>query len=557
MDANSRPKHGLGSSFVDHHIRVAMRDGTLLSMDIHRPNSPNLCTTVLMRTCYTKTFGSHAERGAFWTSNGYAYIVQDVRGRGDSDGKFYPLIHESDDGSDTIDWIVSQPWSDGRVVMIGGSYAGWTQVYAACSGNRNLVALMPVATPTDPDRGFPLSYGMIMPSAACWAAMTDGHINQDLSSVDLGRAYARRPTIDFDRNIGRSLKVWRDWITHVVRDNYWDAQAYQSRLLESTQPMLHVSGWYDDCLSGALESFTSLSTRELEGEAPTQRLMIGPWLHGTIGQRISGGMDYGEAAEINLNELQRDWFDTCLKKRTSAGAAVRLFAMGRNGWIEEAEWPIARTEYISYYLHSAGKANSRRGDGTLSTLPPYDESPDRFRYDPDDPVPYDANLNWRQVGGPNDCASLELRDDILVYTGPVIDEPLLICGPLRVRLFAATSVRDTDWTAKILDVHPDGAAIRLNDGAVRARFRKGHDREVFLSPGVVEEYDIDCWATCIELLPGHCLRLEISSSVLGKYDVNLNSGGPVGRESESVVAYHTVYHDVLHPSHLLLPVLRS
>jgi putative CocE/NonD family hydrolase len=231
--------------------------------------------------------------------------------------------------------------------------------------------------------------------------------------------------------------------------------------------------------------------------------------------------------------------------------------MGRNAWIREEEWPIARTEYVTYYLHSAGRANTRHGDGTLSTSPPEDEWADGFRYDPNDPVPYSASLDWKQVGGPDDCQSLELRDDVLVYTGPQLEEPLLICGPLRVKLFASTSARDTDWTAKILDVHPDGRAIRLNDGAVRARFRRGHDREVFVDPDAIEEYHIDCWATCIELPPGHRLRLEISSSVFGKYDVNLNGGGPVGQEHEPVIAHQGIYHDAARPSCLLLPVLRS
>lgn len=545
------------SATVDHHVQIAMRDGTLLSADIYRPGSPSPCTTVLMRTCYTKAWHPNAERGAFWAANGYAYIVQDVRGRGDSDGRFYPLVHESDDGSDTIDWIVSQPWSDGRVVMVGGSYAGWTQVYAACSQNRALMALAPMVTPADPDRGFPMSYGMIMPAAASWMAMLDGHINQDLSAADLQRALAHRPIIEFDTVVGRHLKPWRDWVSHAVRDGYWDEQAYQARLLGCPQPMLHVSGWYDDCLKGALENFASLSGRRFKDEAPAQRLLVGPWLHGTLGQRKIGAIDYGEAAEIDLNPLQRDWFDACLKGKSPETAPVQLFVMGRNAWIHEQEWPIARTEYLSYYLHSAGQANTRHGNGTLSTLPPHEEPADQFQYDPVDPVPYSSSLDWRQVGGPDDCANIELRDDVLVYTGPVLEEPLLICGPLRMRLFAATSVRDTDWTAKILDVHPDGRAIRLNDGAVRARFRHGHHREVFLSPGAIEEYDIDCWATCIELPAGHRLRLEVSSSAFGKHDVNLNGGGPVGQESEPVIAHQLLYHDAAHPSRIILPVLRS
>jgi putative CocE/NonD family hydrolase len=540
---------------VEHHARMAMRDGVLLSADIYRPPASSACSTVLIRTCYTKTLAAYAEAATFWTANGYAFIVQDVRGRGDSDGMFYPFVCETDDGSDTLDWIASQPWSDGRVMMIGASYLGHTQVYAACSQNPHLVALVPMATPGDPDRGFPLCYGMALPAAACWVAMLDGHINQDLSTVDLDRVYRHRPAVDIGKLIGRTLNPWRDWIDHAVRDDYWERQAYQQRLQQCSQPMLHVSGWYDDCLSGALENFASLSKRSFASE--TQRLLIGPWLHGTIGQRRIGETDYGRAAEIDLNRLQRDWFDACRSRKPLEAAPVRLFVMGRNAWIDEQEWPIARTEYVSYYLHSAAHANSRNGDGTLSTSPPTDEPPDQFRYDPANPASYSASLDWKQIGGPDDCASLELRDDILVYTGPVLEEPLLICGPLRVWLFAATSARDTDWTAKILEVHPDGRAIRLNDGAIRARFRKGHDKEVFVPPGTIEEYEIDCCATCIELQPGHRLRLEISSSACGKYDLNLNGGGPVGREVEPVIARQTVYHEAARPSRIILPILRS
>jgi putative CocE/NonD family hydrolase len=231
--------------------------------------------------------------------------------------------------------------------------------------------------------------------------------------------------------------------------------------------------------------------------------------------------------------------------------------MGRNTWIEEREWPLARTRYVPYFFHSDGRANSRMGNGALSVNPPSDEPEDRFSYDPADPVPYSTTFDWKQVGGPDDFSAIELRDDILVYTGPILTEPLLVCGPLEVHLFAASSARDTDWTAKILDVHPDGRAIRLNDGGVRARYRHGVDREQFLTPGSIEEYLIDCWSTCIELAAGHRLRVEIASSALGKFDVNLNGGGPIGRETVPIVAEQTVYHSERYPSHLLLPVVAA
>jgi putative CocE/NonD family hydrolase len=397
---------------------------------------------------------------------------------------------------------------------------------------------------------------MIPLAAAGWMATLDGHLNQDLNAETLERALSHHPIIEFDSIMGRRLKPWRDWVNHAVRDRYWEEQAYQRPLLGSSAHMLHVTGWYDDCLSGALENFAALS-RRASAAISTQRLLVGPWLHTTIGRRHIGETDFGAAAEIDINRLQLRWFDACATGKWDDISPVQLFVMGRNEWIYENEWPIARTEYVSYFLHSGGQANTRNGDGTLSTLPPAHEPADQFRYDPAYPVPYGAGFDWKQVGGPDDCTTLELRDDILVFTSATFDEPTLICGPLQVRLFAATNARDTDWMAKILDVYPDGKAIRLNDGAVRARFREGHDREIFLPCGTIAEFAIDCWATCIELQPGHRLRLEITSSAFGKYDINLNGGGAIGQEREPVIAQQTVYHDIVHPSRVILPIVRG
>ena len=533
-----------------------MRDGIVLSTDVYLPDGSGRSPTVLIRTCYTKTNVPYTDRAAYWTSHGFVFVVQDVRGRGDSDGIFYPLVDETLDGADTLDWIVDQSWSDGRVVMIGGSYLGWTQLYAACALHPALVAVVPAVTPPDPNRHFPTSHGLISPAAGAWLAMLDGHTNQDLDINEIRGAYAVRPIIDFDRHLGRNLKPWRDWVEHGPGDIYWQKQAYQEKLLKSSIPMLHITGWYDDCLVGATENFVNMTRRAHNPEArERQRLIIGPWGHPTIGQRSLAEIDFGPEAEVDVSLLQRTWFDAVLSREGDSSSPVRVFVMGRNAWMEEQEWPIARTVYTPLYLYSAGKANGRLGDGQLSLTLPGDQPPDRFRYDPANPIPYDEKFNTSQVGGPDDFATIELREDILVYTGPVLEEPLLICGPITVRLFAASSALDTDWTAKILDVYPDGRAIRLNDGAVRARFRRGMEHEELLTPGKAEEYLIDCWSTCIELAPGHRLRLEIASSAYGKYDVNLNGGGAVGRETGPVIAEQTVFHDRARPSHILVPVV--
>jgi putative CocE/NonD family hydrolase len=540
---------------VDYNVKIPMRDGIRLSAAIHRPEGSGPFTCVLSRSCYTQWSATLAERARYWTSVGFALVIQDVRGRGDSDGDFYPLIHEQADGIDTLDWLAAQGWSDGRVVMVGGSYAGWTQLYLAVANHPALKAIAPVAAPPDPDRSFPIGHGILSPAAAAWLATLDGHTNQDLSQCDVRGAYSKLPIIDFDRHIGRHLVAWRDWVMNPPGSDYWRSQRYQQDLLKSRVPILHITGWYDDCLAGAIENFTAMSESATDpGSREKQRMVIGPWMHGTIGQRRIGEVDYGPDAEINMLELQRGWFAAQLDGERDNLPPVRLFIMGRNSWIDEDKWPLPGTIYVPYYFRGEGRANSRLGDGELSVSAPEDEQPDRFRYDPANPVPYSADFDWRQVGGPDDFAEIELRDDILVYTGPVLTEPLLICGPMQVRLFAASSALDTDWTAKVLDVHPDGRAIRLNDGEIRARFRHGNEEE-FLTTGIVEEYRIECGSTCIELPAGHHLRVEISSSAFGKGDLNLNGGGAIGREMVPVVAEQTIYHDRVRPSHLLLPIV--
>jgi len=403
---------------VRQHVVATMRDGTRLSADVYRPESEGRCVTILVRTCYTKWLGDFPKHAAFWTSNGFAYVVQDVRGRGDSDGQFYPFAHEREDGSDSIDWIVAQPWSDGRVVMLGGSYLALTQLYAAGSLNRHLVAIVPMSAPSDPDRGFPTCNGMVLPSAALWLATLNGNTNQDLSTIDVAGIFAHWPVISLDTAMGRRLEAWREWIERLGDEPYWEGLSYQRRLGESSQDMLHITGWYDDCLQGSLENFSTLSTRQklLGDEAPSQALIVGPWTHTGMGERRIGDLDFGANAEVDFNQVRLSWLSARLRKEPSDRPPVRLFVMGRNAWLEGHTWPLAETQYLKFFLHSAGRANTRLGDGALSMRSPGDEPPDSFDFDPTTPVPYSPSLEWRQVGGADECGTLEMRDDVLVYS---------------------------------------------------------------------------------------------------------------------------------------------
>lgn len=537
---------------LEYDVRVPMRDGLSLSADITRPVGPERVPIILVRTPYDNGSANHVAEGKRWARRGYAYVVQDVRGRGESDGTFYPLVTEADDGYDTVEWLAKQPWSNGRVGMMGGSYLGWVQMYAAVKKPPALKALIPIVTPPDPDRNFPVQFGAYGPATLSWLAAVSGKTMQDISQHDLRKVYGHLPLYEADRLLGRTLTAWRDWLDHPIRDSYWEAQSFQAALKDVDLPMLHVSGWYDDVLVGTTENYAIMRSK------PHQFMVIGPWGHQVNRGRKIGAIDFGPAAVINLDSLYHRWFDRWLKE-TPNGAErdtpVRIFVMGENRWRDERSWPIERTRYVRYYLKSRGNANSRFGDGRLDTLPPGDGPPDRYRADPADPFPFVTDDAFSQIGGPDDYREVERRRDVLVYSTAPLTVPLEVCGPLTVSLHAASSARDADWATKVLAVRPDGFALRLNDGVVRARFRHGRDKEILLEPGRVEQYQIDNWSTCITLQRGWRLRLEVASHAFPKFDRNMQTGGPIGKETRGVVAEQTVYHDAERPSYLLVPVV--
>ncbi|MEO8449014.1 MAG: CocE/NonD family hydrolase [Gemmatimonadota bacterium] len=541
-------------------VRIPMRDGVALSADIYRPDLPGKFPVILLRTPYDNGTAPNRIAGKKWASQGYVYVIQDVRGRGDSDGEFYPMAGEAADGYDTIQWLAAQPWSNGKVGMTGGSYLGWVQVYAATLKPPALAALVPIVTPTDPDRSFPMQYGSYLPTTVSWLLYINGKTLQDISQMDLFSAYAHRPLREADQLLGITSKAWRDWFDHPAQDAYWEPQRYQKKILDSPVPMLHISGWYDDVLLGTVENFTNLTSEAAKpATRVNQRLILGPWGHATNRGTRLGDIDFGPSAVIDLDGIQKRWFDRWLlgvDNGVERDPKVKIFVMGANTWRDEKEWPLARTRWVKYYLHSGGRANSLLGDGRLDTLPPGNEQPDKFRSDPTDPVPFITDASFSQVGGPDDYRSVERRDDVLVYTSAPLQEATEVCGPLSASIHAATSAKDADWMTKIIAVHPNGFAQRLNDGQIRARYARDPAREQLIPPNTPERFTIDNWATCIRLEPGFRIRVEVASTAFPKWDVNLQTGGRAGFEKDGVPADQTVYHDKPRPSYVLLPVVR-
>jgi putative CocE/NonD family hydrolase len=562
--AISEPKYDVKMEF---NVKQKMRDGVLLSADIYRPSNQGRFSVILMRTCYSSVerepsaYEEEIETYKFFASRGYVFVVQDVRGKNNSDGDFYPLIYEANDGFDTQEWCGTQDWSNGRIGTIGGSYLAWTQWFPALLRNPHLKTMISLVAANDPFNNCPYRGGSFMPVQASWSVVVDGRKNQSLRPYgDLLALYKRRPLIELDGAFGRKIRWWKDWIRHSTYDSYWKTQSFEGRYSEIDVPILHISGWFDDSGVGTNLNFTGMVNHgRTERTRRSQKLLVGPWMHRINRERRIAGIDFGPSSIIDLRTIELRWFDHWLKGIDTGiidEPPVRIFVMGENQWRNEQEWPLARTQFTNFYIHSMGRANSLQGDGSLNSEIPGEESPDSYIFDPENPVPV-AEPEPFQIGGPSDRRPAERRDDVLVYATPPIQREIEVTGPLSVKLYAASDARDTDFTATLIDVLPSGYAMWLNDGIIRARYRNSFEEPILLKPGKIYEYAIDLMWTSNLFKKGHRIALEISSSRFPASSPNPNTGGDTGTEIEMICAKQTVYHDRLHPSHVVLPVIPS
>lgn len=538
-------------------VMVKARDGVALATDLYLPSSPGPYPAVLSRTPYLKSQPAIQKIVEGWNAQGYALVVQDCRGRGDSDGRFVPYRNEGPDGHDAIEWIASQDWCDGRVATIGGSYGGRIQWFTALQHPPHLRAMIVLVAPSDPFVEAPTIGNFLM--QICWLRIVDGRVTQNLDTTDWMSVYGHLPLESMDEAAGFHSEHWREDLRHTSLDPYWEPLCYQTRFEEIDLPVLHVSGWYDDEQIGTPLNFARLAESAATEEARRgQRLLMGPWGHAVNTVSKLGEVDFGPASLIDLVGYQARWLDGVLGRPQpdSADHPVRMFVMGTNVWRDEMEWPLARTNWTSYHLHSGGSAGSRFGDGRLSLeTSGGDEAPDVYLYDPARPVPFLTEAESNQVGGPDDYSAVEHRADVLCYTTEILSEDVEVTGPVHLELYASSSAADTDFTGKLLDVHPNGFCQRLCDGIVRASHRAGADRNDALTPDVVYKFEIDLWNTSQVFKVGHRIRLEVSSSAFPKFDRNLNTGEPVASATRMVVAENRVWHTSEHPSRLILPVI--
>ncbi len=574
---------------IERDVMVEMRDGVALATDIYRPPESGAYPTLVYRIPYDKSFawfvGSLILNPVNAVERGYAVVVQDTRGRFNSEGEWDPFHHEAADSYDTIEWAAEQEWSDGHVGIYGSSYMGVPTWQGAVADPPHLDAAFAYLTGSNYHEGWTYSGGAFELGFNLWWALFLGwdtlerlDISEDeleAAQVALSTAYANPqeaaehlPLSDlpaFDRGVA---SYWEDWLEHPAYDDYWEGVDVNQQADEIDIPVLHVTGWFDNFLRGHLDIHETLN-ESVGGEVgENERFMIGPWDHEaylSVTPTFSGDKPYGPQAfsgQLRMEELAFQWFGHHLKgEETGAGdlPGVQYMDLGTREWETTDTWPPAH-DPTTYYLHSDGSANTRFGDGTLTRAEPDAEPADSFEYDPMDPVPSTGGRTLMPNIGPGgiaDQADVEEREDVLVYTSPQLTAPQRIAGPVDVTLYAASSAPDTDFTAKLVDVEPDGYCANIAEGIQRGRYRNDSSEPEFLSPGEVHEFSIDLWSTAHTFEAGHRIRLEISSSNFPRYDRNLNVKTQPAQASadEAQVATQRVRHDDHYASSLTLPIV--
>lgn len=557
---------------IERHKTVVMRDGVKLYADVYLPVAPGRYPTIVVRTCYgVQRDGGHQTMVKF-AQNGYAVVFQDVRGRYESEGVWEPFRDEAKDGYDTIEWAAMQPFSNGKVASQGGSYLGHNQWQAASLKPPHLVAAFPALASTNiyanwltMGGAFRLSFnygwGVVrMPDRIMLPQYwhTEAYMPKNMKYETI---LNHLPLKDGDlQSAGYSVQHYRDWLKHESYDEYWKAISDEERFDNISVPVHTSGGWFDIFVMGTINGYVGMKNKGASPEARAgARMIIGPWGHGP--SQSYGDVDFTPDANVSQFETELRFFDLHLKgikNGLDTEDPVKLFYMGENRWRNEKDWPIPGTEYRPLYLQSRGSANSDTGNGQLIFTKPSQNESDKYVYDPLQPVPTTGGNNCcgsPTLAGPRDQQELEKRSDVLVYTSEPLKSSLTIAGPVRMKLHAATDGKDTDWMIKLVDVSPDGKAMPVSEGILRAKFREGLDKIRLLTPGQIYEYDIELTGTANVFKPGHKIRVDITSSNFPQFDRNPNTGDPLGSSSAVRSANQTIYHGGTRLSHILLPVV--
>jgi putative CocE/NonD family hydrolase len=572
---------------IDRDVPMTTRDGVTLRADVYRPDAPGRHPVLLSRLPYDKLGRRRPGDIDVFVEHGYVVIFQDTRGRFASDGdEFYPLIHEGQAGHDAVEWAAQLAYADGNVGTMGQSYLGATQYLLAPTRPPHLRASFPASASSDFHQswvyhtggafelGWQIPYAILMArDTIARRKLTDSLLPEHERLLApaptpwappiTDEAYRRLPLMAWAELMAPVARYLGDYLRHPEDGPTWQSLDLERQHGQVAVPMYHVTSWYDIFLHGGLANFAGLRQNAMtEAARRAQKLLIGPWAHlfpyTNPTSTGTGDIDFGPAALISLHEIQLRWFDHWLKGIDTGileEPPVKIFVMGENRWRDEREWPLARTRYTPYYFHSAGHANTAAGDGVLDPRGPGNEPADHFVYDPGDPVPTRGGNVLILAMGVQDQRPVEARPDVLVYTSAPMTGPLEITGQISVTLHAASSAPDTDFTAKLVDVRPDGYAQNLADGLVRARYRASRESPALLTSGEVTRFTVDLWSTSHVFLPDHRIRVEISSSNFPRFDRNLNTGEDAATGTRWQTARQTVFHDARYPSHVVLPII--
>lgn len=536
-------------------------DGVPLVADIYHPRHTIHTPTILVRIPLTKDFKNSffaSLVGKMWAERGYTVVIQGTRGRFGSGGVFYPLRSDRQDGIESLHWIAKQPWFDGRILTWGGSAFGHTQWAIADQSNPGPTALMVYFASADFYEMFYPGGAFSLDSALSWAVRSRATKDQTdwPSAEDVKQAASGLPLLDADRRAtGQDVSFFKDWVEHPDRDAFWADIDGQDRAQSLKAPVLLMAGWYDPFLPTQLNDFIHIRQSAEPGVANRSRLVIGPWTHASEVTFPDGTK--ADSFRRESLALSLPWFDenSGLAISPPTSSPLRLFVMGKNEWRSEQEWPLARTQYVPYFLSSEGRANSAAGDGTLNAGAPTAQEPvDSYTYDPLHPVPTAGGAMIGPAAGIARQDDIERRHDVLVYTTAPLNQDVEVTGPISLILYVSTTAPNTDFTAKLVDVHQDGSAFNISEGILRRSYQEAQ------SPSAAEkvhEIHIELWPTSMMFFKGHRIRLEVSSSNFPRFDRNPNTGQRIASEVNVVPAKQTVRHNPAYPSRLILPIIRA
>ncbi len=589
-------------AIVEQKVMMPMSDGIRLASDIYRPKGDKKVPIIFSRTPYNFNSWGDGDFKARTMENayeavlrGYAYVVQNERGRYFSEGEWDILGTPTSDGYDAMTWMVAQPWSNGKIGTIGCSSTAEWQMAVAALNHPAHAAMIPqgygagvgqVGKYMEQGNWYRGGAHQMLFTAWLYSVQNDqvmpkfprGTSSEDLRrlsrifdlapehpAVDWSQGLAHLPVMDIIKHQDGTIGVFEDMIRRKPNDPAWYKGGLYHDEMAFGVPSFWFVSWYDVSSSPNLALFNHVRKTADADVRDHQHLVIAPTLHCAY-KRATANTMIGERsvgdARLNYDELTYAWFDYWLKGEENTTykelPKVTYFTMGANKWQTATQWPPIDIKPTTFYLNSSGNANSLYGNGTLDLNMPSQDSPDTYFYNPHNPVmSYGGNVcctGNAVKGGAFDQQQMETRSDILVYTSPPMSEGMEVSGFIESTLYVSSDAKDTDFTIKIIDVYPDGRAYNLDETIQRARYREGYNKEVFMTPGQVYPIEMTPMSTSNYFEKGHRIRIEISSSNFPRFDRNLNTGGNNYDESKGVTAKNTIHHSAKYPSKIVLPM---